>query len=357
MRAFEFKQEQKKFFSTRVLILLGFSLSIMGCSKEKEAPPAPIYDNSINTPMPSPLSPISSSAGSGVIDVDGNVYTTVVLGNGQEWTVENLKTTKYSNGDAIPIETGVITAITLTNKGFGYKDGIYNNISLNGGNGTGATADITVDSAIDTTGAVVTVTIVNPGINYLSGDILTIYDSLLSDTVNGCCFKITVETSWKNLTSGAWAYYNFGSQYENPYGKLYNYFVVADSRNVCPTGWHVPNDTEWNTLITYLDPVATSSVIGSQSTTAGGRMKSKGKQYWAAPNTYATNESGFSALPAGSRDTVGDFNYISTSAGFWTSTELDVNNAYSRDVSYGSGEVYRLSNDKRSGYSVRCLKD
>lgn len=354
MRAFEFKQEQKKFFSTRVLILLGFSLSIMGCSKEKEAPPAPVYDNSINTPMPDPLSPITSAAGSGVTDVDGNVYTTVVLGNGQEWTVGNLKTTKYSNNDPIPDETGIITSISINGAGAGYKAGLYNNIALNGGNGTGATADITVD----TIGKVVNIVLVTPGINYFTGDILTVNDSLLSDTTIGCCFSIEVDaTPWRNLSSGAWSQYNFDSQYDNPYGKLYNYFVVADARNVCPTGWHVPNDTEWNTLISYLDPAANLSIIGSQSTTAGGRMKSKGKQYWAAPNTYATNESGFSALPAGSRDTVGDFNYISASAGFWTSTELDVNNAYSRDVSYGSGEVYRRSNDKRSGYSIRCLKD
>lgn len=354
MRAFEFKREQKKFFSSRVLILLGFSLSIMGCSKDKETPPAPVYDNTINTPLPGPLSPITSAAGSGVTDVDGNTYTTVVLGNGQEWMAGNLKTTKFSNNDPIPDETGIITSISIYSSGVSYKAGLYNNITLNGGNGTGATADIRVNSS----GVVDSIALVNPGINYFTGDIFTVNDSLLSDTIIGCCFKIEVDaTPWNNLTSGAWSQYNFDSQYDNPYGKIYNYFVVADARNVCPTGWHVPSDVEWNALITYLDPAADLTTIGSQSTTAGGRMKSKGKQYWAAPNTYATNESGFSALPAGSRDTVGIFNYISASAGFWTSTELDANNSYSRDVSYGSGEVYRRTNDKNGGYSIRCLKD
>lgn len=354
MKAFEFKQEQKKFFSNRVLIL-GFSISILGlgCSKEKEAPPAPVYDNSINTPLPPPLSPITSNAGSGVTDIDGNTYTSVVLGNGQEWTVENLKTTKYSNGDAIPNETGVITTVTVTNAGVLYKTGVYNNISLNGGNGVGATADITVD----TSRKVVNVILVNPGNNYISGDILTVYDSLISDTSNGCCFKIKVETQWTGLTSGAWAQYNFDSQYDNPYGKLYNYFVVADARNVCPTGWHVPSDVEWNAFISYLDPTADLNTIGSQSNTAGGRMKSKEKQYWASPNTYATNESGLSVLPSGSRDSIGDFNYINVSAGFWTSTASDINNTYSRDVSYGSGGVYRRISNKNGGYSIRCLKD
>lgn len=354
MRAFEFKREQKRFFSSRVLILLGFSLSIMGCAKDKETPPAPVYDNSINTPLPGPLSPITSTAGSGVTDVDGNTYTTVVLGNGQEWMAGNLKTTKYSNNDPIPDEIGIITSISMYDGGTSYKSGFYNNISINGGIGIGATADIRVNSI----GVVDSVALVTPGINYIQGNILTVNDSLLSDTLIGFGFKMEVDaTTWNNLASGVWSQYNFDSQYDNPYGKIYNYFVVADARNVCPTGWHVPSDVEWNALISYLDPSANLSTIGSQSTTAGGRMKSKGKQYWAAPNTYATNESGFSALPAGSRDSIGDFNYISASAGFWTSTELDANNAYSRDVSYGSGEVYRRTNNKNGGYSIRCLKD
>lgn len=352
MKAFEFKQKQKKYFSSRVLILLSFVFSIIGCSKETETPPAPVYDNSVNSPLPT-LSPITSNSGSGVTDVDGNTYSTVVLGNGQEWMAGNLKTTKYSNGDLIANESGVIATASVTDPGSGYKNGTYNNVALIGGNGMGATADITID-----TGEVVAMTIINFGNDYLSGDILTVNDTLLSDTTIGCCIKIKVNTTqWQNLTTGAWSHYNFDSQFENPYGKLYNYFVVADSRNVCPTGWHVPNDTEWNTLVSYLDPEAVVSTIGTQSYIAGGRMKSKGKQYWQTPNTYATNETGFSALPAGSRDTIGDFNYINISVGFWTSTELNTNEAYSRDVSYGSGGINRRAIDKNDGYSIRCLKD
>lgn len=354
MEAFEFKQEKKNYFSQRILGLLVISISIVGCAKDSVTPPAPVYDYSVNPTIPTNLSPITSNAGAGVTDIDGNTYTSVVLGNGQEWTVENLKTSKYTNGDPIPNETGVISAISIKFAGKNYKDGLYNNVTLIGGAGTGATADIVIDTA----GKATSVVLVNPGNGYLPNDVFSVKDSLLSDTLigEGLFIKITA-IQWQNLTSGAWSDYNFNSVFEAPYGKLYNYFVVADVRNACPTGWHVPSDADWNTLITYLDPQAVTSIVGNQSTTAGGRIKSKGIQYWASLNNYATNESGLSALPGGARDSIGDFNYITTSASFWTSTELNTNTAYSRDVSYGSGFVYRHTIHKNAGNSIRCLKD
>lgn len=347
---------KKQSITSSSLVLLGFSLLFVGCTKdEKSDAPSPVYDSSINLPLPDGLNPVTFSAGAGVTDADGNTYSTVVVGNGQEWMAQNLKTTKYSNGDAIPDELGTIATTTITNVGFGYKSGVYNNISLNGGSGTGATANITVD----TTGKVVAMTIVNMGTEYLSGDVLTVYDSILSDTVLGCCLAIRIDaTPWQNFSSGAYSHYDFDSTNDNPYGKLYNYFAVADARNVCPTGWHVPTDAEWNSLVVYLDPTAdTTTAVGTQSLYAGGRMKGKGKQYWVAPNAYATNEIGFSALPAGSRDEVGHFDFIQESVGFWTSTELDANSSFSRDISYGSGRINKNTIDKNGGFSIRCLKN
>ena len=99
--------------------------------------------------------------------------------------------------------------------------------------------------------------------------------------------NIIDNTQWIGLTTGAWASYNNDSQYDCPYGKLYNWFAVADPRHVCPTGWHEPTDAEWTTLTDYL---------GGEEV-AGGKMKSAGTQYWIGPNTDATNESGFSGLP------------------------------------------------------------
>lgn len=337
------------------LVLLGFSLMLIGCTKEETKDlPDPVYDKSINLSLSGSLSPVSFAAGAGVTDADGNTYSTVVVGNGQEWMAQNLKTTKYSNGDVIPDELGTIAATTITNVGFGYKDGSYTNLPLTGGSGTGATADITI-----ALGKATSFTIVNSGSSYLSGDVLTIKDSLISDTVLGCCLAIRIDaTPWQQFSSGAYSHYDFNNLNDNTYGKLYNYFVVADARNVCPTGWHVPTDAEWNSLVVYLDPNAdTTTAVGTQSLIAGGRMKTKGKQYWGAPNAYATNEIGFSALPAGSRDEVGHFDFIQESVGFWTSTELNTTDAYSRDLGYGSGRINKNTIDKISGFSIRCLKN
>jgi len=345
----------KQSIANSSLVLLGFSLMFIGCTKdEKSAAPEPVYDSSINLPLPDGLTPVSFSAGAGVTDADGNTYSTVVVGNGQEWMAQNLKTTKYANGDAIPSELGAITTTTITNVGFGYKDGSYTNMPLTGGSGTGAAADITIVGGVATN-----VTIVNFGTEYLSGDVLAVIDSVLSDTVLGCCLRIRVDaTAWQQSSSGIYSHYEFDTLNNNPYGKLYNYFVVADSRNVCPTGWHVPTDAEWNSLVVYLDPTAdTTTAVGTQSLYAGGRMKGKGKQYWGAPNAYATNEIGFSALPAGSRDEVGHFDFIQESVGFWTSTELDANSSFSRDISYGSGRINKNTIDNNGGFSIRCLKN
>jgi uncharacterized protein (TIGR02145 family) len=345
----------KQNIASSSLVLFGFSLLFIGCTKEETKDlPDPVYDKSINLPLPEGLSPVTFSAGAGATDADGNTYSSVVLGNGQEWMTSNLKTTKYSNGDVIPDELGAITTTTITNVGFGYKDGSYTNVQLTGGNGTGAAADITIVGGVATN-----VTIVNFGTEYLSGDVLAVIDSVLSDTVLGCCLRIRIDaTPWQQSSSGVYSHYDFDNSNDNPYGKLYNYFVVADSRNVCPTGWHVPTDAEWNSLVVYLDPTAdTTTAVGTQSLIAGGRMKGKGKQYWGAPNAYATNEIGFSALPAGSRDEVGHFDFINESVGFWTSTELNATDAYSRDLGYGSGRINRNTIDKKSGFSIRCIKN
>ena len=101
--------------------------------------------------------------------------------------------------------------------------------------------------------------------------------------------NVTNNVQWSNLTTGALASYNNDSQYDCPYGKLYNWYAVADPRHVCPTGWHEPTDGEWTMLTDYLGGEAV----------AGGKMKSTFTQYWLYLNQYATNESGFSALPGG----------------------------------------------------------
>lgn len=166
--------------------------------------------------------------------------------------------------------------------------------------------------------------------------------------------NVTNNSQWAGLSTGAWCYYN-DSQYECPYGKLYNWHAVADPRNVCPTGWHVPTDVEWSVLINYLDPNADGGL--NANNTAGGKMKSIGTQYWLIPNQDATNESGFSGLPGGNRDDDGTVYNFGDYGYWWSSTESDTYNAWNRGLNYYNGDVYYYFNSKKDGFSVRCLKD
>jgi uncharacterized protein (TIGR02145 family) len=170
--------------------------------------------------------------------------------------------------------------------------------------------------------------------------------------------NVTDNTAWTQLTTGAWAHYNNDSQYENPYGKLYNWYAVADPRNVCPTNWHVPTDAEWNTLVGYLDPSYDPEAIGTQSLTAGGKMKSTGTQYWQTPNEGATNESGFSGLPGGYRNNNnGNFNFLGNNGFWWSASESGAEFAWGRNLGNNVADIYRTNYDKRFGFSVRCLRD
>ena len=155
--------------------------------------------------------------------------------------------------------------------------------------------------------------------------------------------NITDNTQWQGLTTGAWVHYNNDNQYENPYGKLYNWYTVADPRNVCPTGWHVPTDAEYTLLTDYLGGGAA----------AGGKMKSTGTQYWLSPNTGANNESGFSGIPGGHRNP-GGFSQINSYGVYWTST-IGLNPRDLNSQSTSLGALYPASGTW--GVSVRCLKD
>ena len=161
--------------------------------------------------------------------------------------------------------------------------------------------------------------------------------------------NLTDDSQWFGLTTGAWASYNNDNQYDCPYGKVYNWFAVADPRYLCPTGWHVPTDGEWTTLYDYLG--------GLGSEFAGGKMKTTGSQYWNSPNQYATNESGFSGLPGGYRDYYGDFSNVGYGGSWWSSSESGTLNAWKRLLSFDFGSAFKGTYDKRSGLSVRCLRD
>jgi uncharacterized protein (TIGR02145 family) len=197
-----------------------------------------------------------------ITDVDGNVYSSVTIGT-QVWMGENLKTTKYSNGDFI-------------------------------GTTTPATLDISAEA--------------------------------------------TPKYQWANDGDED----NVGI-----YGRLYTWYAVTDSRNLCPTGWHLTNDAEWTTLQTFL---------GGEGL-AGGKLKEAGSAHWITPNIGATNESGFTALPSGSRSYDGIYDLGGTWGYWWSSTESSTSIAVARSMYFDNSGVYRDFVNKRYGFSVRCLRD
>lgn len=198
-----------------------------------------------------------------VTDIDNNVYQTVKIGN-QWWMAENLKVSRYKNGDSIP--------------------------------------------------------------------------------------QVTDDLEWSKLSTGGWAFYENDSYNDDKYGKLYNWHAVDDSRGLCPTGWHVPGNEEWETLTNFLDE------------NAGGKMKSTRVEpdphpRWDFPNLNATNESGFSGLPGGYRHFGGSFGLVGDSGFWWSATEYEASRAWYRYLYAYNGDIDRDTNGKSTGFSVRCLRD
>lgn len=210
------------------------------------------------------------TAGSGVSDIEGYTYASIVLSNGQEWMAENLRVAAYANGDPIP--------------------------------------------------------------------------------------NVTADLAWEALSTGAYCWYDNQSTYETISGKLYNWYAVSDSRDVCPIGWHVPTDAEWYSFESYLDPTINDpNATGSRGFYGAAKMKS-------AINWDGTNESGFSAVPGGHRlinSQVGLGFGFSNNAFWWTSSIAPNNFSWARSIGPNAGEegVGRGYESRGVGYSVRCLKD
>jgi uncharacterized protein (TIGR02145 family) len=167
-------------------------------------------------------------------------------------------------------------------------------------------------------------------------------------------------TTWFNTTSGGYGAYGNLAANNTTYGKLYNWYTVTDARGVCPTGWHVPSDSEWSTLINFIDAGALGG--DNVNNVAGGRMKSTGvlqssTGLWSTPNTSATNLSGFTGLPGGNRDFGGGYYNINTFGFWWASSQATSILAWGRYLTNDDFAVSRDSFDKHSGFSIRCLKD
>lgn len=235
----------------KLITLFTFSL-LSSCKKELDIP----------TPI---IQTIVSSPGQGVTDIDGNFYKTIILGNGQEWMAENLRTTRCSDG-------------TLITHAENYDD-------------------------------------------------------------------------WYALTAPGWAYYENNSQFNIPFGKLYNWYAVRDCA-VCPEGWRVPKNQDWNKLRDYLTTENFDTIYND----AGGKMKVTGSNFWYGSNKDANNMSGFSAYPGGIR---GQGFHSMSHGGFWWSDEKDANypEAYFRMVVWGNSRLSKGKHHIGDGMSIRCLKN
>jgi uncharacterized protein (TIGR02145 family) len=199
-----------------------------------------------------------------VVDIDGNSYKTIGIGD-QEWMAQNLATTHYNDGSAIPLETNNANWADLTTPAYGwYKE-------LNG---------------------------------------------------------------------------STKSEYKDIYGAYYNWYAVETGK-LCPSGWHVPSDEEWKQLEMYLG-----------SSNQGGKLKETGTIHWKNPNMGATNEFGFTAMPAGFRYSVnGYYHPLGEMSFWWTSTKVSSYSAWFRLISYDNGDITRQSSYFQGGYCVRCIKD
>ena len=163
---------------------------------------------------------------------------------------------------------------------------------------------------------------------------------------------VTDSAVWINLNTPGYCWYNKdAATYKNTYGALYNWFTLNTGK-LAPTGWHIPTDAEWTILTDYLGGV----------NVAGDKMKSTGTieagtGLWHSP-CLATNESGFTAIPAGCRNRYGTFSEIGYFGYWWSSSESHTYYAWARSLYFYDSYVYRsYYNNKNDGYFVRCVRD
>jgi len=175
-----------------------------------------------------------------------------------------------------------------------------------------------------------------------------------------------IQPIWATIEEGAFCYYNNRTDNNEVYGKIYNGYVVSDSRNVCPNGWRVPTDNDWITLEKY---VGLSEELLTQNrmrgTNQGEHLKSKRTEpedhpRFCSPNN-ATNLTGFNALPSGSRLDNGYGQDLGVLAYFWSSTLdpffNDKELYLTRILACNVGTIGRGARSKENGLCIRCIKN
>lgn len=159
--------------------------------------------------------------------------------------------------------------------------------------------------------------------------------------------EVRENSAWIDHKSSAWCNYENDANNDLVYGKLYNFYAISDTQNICPIGWHIPTNSEWSALETTV----------GRNTLLGGKLKEIGFSHWIKPNTGATNETGFTALPGGQRFYLGSFDSKGFNGYWWSSTAANDSMAWYRSLSYGFSIIDGDARHKRFGHSVRCVKD
>ena len=251
-------------------------------------------------------------------------------------------------GSTIIDECGVCGGNGIPSGACDCEGNIYDECCICGGNGIpsgacdceGSTQDDDLDGICDW----------NDGDNYnivLIGQQVWMSENLKSKQYkNGD--KIGKKYSCTESSIDKYYLYNNNGDLFHTYGNLYNWYTVNDSRGLCPEGFHIPTNEDWEKLIDYL---------GGKGV-AGGKIKEAGTEHWKSPNTGATNESSFTALPGGffmqSNNSYKDIGYL---AYFWTSTIISDSKASNWIVGYNLEVVQESETYKTNGLSVRCIKD
>ena len=170
--------------------------------------------------------------------------------------------------------------------------------------------------------------------------------TLLND--NSPISIILNDSIWARLNVPGYCWYDNDTIInKNLYGALYNFYVI-ETGLLCPTGWHIPNESEWNAL---------ESFLGGYEI-AGGKLKDYYTPYWKEPNPCIANNYGFSALPGGNRLFFSGKFFEKGERGYWwISISKNEFYAYSKSMSYNSTSLDKFENRKKIGCSVRCIKD
>jgi len=160
--------------------------------------------------------------------------------------------------------------------------------------------------------------------------------------------------AWSTTTQGAYAWYNNDVANKDAYGALYNGFAVTNTAGLCPTGWRIPTKEDFQDLIDILGGLGN----------AGAKLKSDLTEpaphpRWDLPNTGATNESGFSAVPSGIRYGNGNFNYLGKRSDYWTSSPNlpYTDGLYFYNMHHDNKVVGVSTTIKNSAFAIRCVKD